>query len=457
MSRNLRIEQFGKETQMSTQQPRAAQVNMPLPGPRSRDLFERWAKVEAQCTGYQAKVVWDQARGVVVQDVDGNSFIDWTSGVLVTNVGHCHPDLVRAVQSAAARLLNNYECLNEPRVEAAERLISVLPPHLDKCFFLSTGSETTEAATRIMKRKTGKFEIVSFYGGFHGRTYAAASAGGLAGPKKGYGPMLPGAIRVPFPYCYRCPFKAKPETCGMLCLDYLDDAVRANSTGSLAGVLVEAYQGAAGFIFAPQGWLKRLEDWARAHELLLALDEVQSSFGRTGKFFAMEWEGLTPDLVCIGKGIGSGVPAAALAARGDVIGVLGAGEMSSTMGGNPVACAAVVAVVNIMNREKLADNAARMGAIMKSRLLEMAERCPYVGDVRGMGLVMGVELVKDKGTREPAPGLTRNLIDIAAQNGLLIGSVGIFGNVIRVAPPLVIAEAEVHESLDIFERSLAML
>jgi 4-aminobutyrate aminotransferase-like enzyme len=353
--------------------------------------------------------------------------------------------------------MNNYECLNEPRVEAGEKLVSVLPKHLDKCFFLSTGSEAIEGAIRIMKRKTGKFEIISFYGAFHGRTYAALSAGGLAGPKKGYGPAIPGSIRVPFPYCYRCPFKADPETCDMLCLDYVDDAVRANSTGSLAGVLAESYLGAAGFIFPPQGWFKRLEEWLRSRGLLFTLDEVQSSFGRTGKFFAMEWEGLTPDLVCIGKGIGSGAPVSAIAARGDVISVLGPGEMSSTMGGNPVSSAAVSAVVDIMKRERLEENALRIGQLMKSRLLEMKERGPLIGDVRGMGLVMGVELVKDKATKEPAPDLTRKLIDLAAQNGLLVGSVGIFSNVIRVAPPLVITEAEAHESLDIFEKALSLL
>jgi 4-aminobutyrate aminotransferase/(S)-3-amino-2-methylpropionate transaminase len=413
--------------------------------------------VEAQCTGYQAKVAWDHAKGVMVTDVDGNRFIDWTSGVLVTNVGHCHPDLVEAAQAATAKLLNNYECLHESRVVAAEKLVSVLPAHLDKCFFLSTGSEATEGAIRIMKRKSGKFEIISFYGGFHGRTQAAASAGGLAGPKKGYGPTTPGAIRVPFPYCYRCPFKAKPETCGMLCLDFLEDAVRANSTGSLAGVIVEPYQGAAGFLFPPEGWLKRLEEWLRARNLIFTLDEVQSSYGRTGKFWAMEWEGLKPDLVTIGKGIGSGVPASAIAARGEVIGALGAGEMSSTMGGNPVACAAVAAVVDIMKREKLEENALRMGKVMMARLLEMKERSPYIGDVRGMGLVMGVELVRDKATKEPAADLTRKLIDRAAAHGLLIGSVGVFGNVIRVAPPLVINEAEAHESLDLFEKALGEL
>lgn len=442
---------------MSTPTTKVTSVKGDLPGPRSKALFERWARVEAQCAGYQASVVWDHAQGVVVTDVDGNTFIDWTSGVLVTNVGHCHPDLVSAVQKASAKLLNNYECLHEWRVIAAEKLISVLPDHLDKCFFLSTGSETTEGAIRIMKRKTGKFEIVSFHGGFHGRTFGAAAAGGMTGPKKGYGPTLPGAIRIPFPNCYRCPFHARQETCGMMCLEFLDDSVRANSTGSLAGLIVEPYQGAAGFLFPPEGFLPKLEAWVREQGILFTLDEVQSSYGRTGKFFALEWEQLTPDLVTIGKGIGSGVPASAIAARGDVIGVLGKGEMSSTMGGNPVASAAVAEVVDIMKRERLEVNALRIGQVMKARLQAIQERCPYIGDVRGIGLVMGVELVRDKVTKEPAPDLTKKLIDLSAQQGLLIGSVGVFGNVIRVAPPLCITEAEAHESLDLFEKALGLL
>ena len=442
---------------MSATETKKACVKMPLPGPRSRELFARWEQAEAQCAGYQAPVVWEQGRGMVVTDVDGNTFLDWTSGVLVTNVGHCHPTLVRAMQEASAKLLNNYECLNEPRVRAAEDLNSVTPAHLDKCFFLSTGSEAVEGALRIMKRKSGKFEIVSFYGGFHGRTAASAAVGGLSGPKKGYGPTIPGAIRVPYPYCYRCPFKANPASCGMLCLDFVDDSVRANSTGSLGGVIVEPYQGAAGFIFPPEGWLTRLEAWMRAKGLLFTLDEVQSSYGRTGQFFALEWEGLTPDILCIGKGIGSGAPVSAVAARGEVIGVLGHGEMSSTLGGNPVSSAAVSAVIEIMKKEKLVENARRMGAVLHARLLEMQERCPYIGDVRGKGLIYGVELVKDKQTKEPAPDLMRKLIDLAAQHGLLLGSVGIFGNVVRVAPPLIIDEAEAHESLDLFEAALSEL
>jgi 4-aminobutyrate aminotransferase / (S)-3-amino-2-methylpropionate transaminase / 5-aminovalerate transaminase len=442
---------------MSSQSKKIAHVQGSLPGPRSRALFERWARVEAQGSGYQAKVAWDHASGVVVTDVDGNTFLDWTSGVLVTNSGHCHPELVKAIQAQAAKLLNNYECLHEPRVEAAEKLISVLPPHLNRCSFVTTGSEATETAMRLMKRKSGKFELISFYGGFHGRTYAALSAGGLSGPKRGFGPTAPGSIRVPFPYCYRCPFRAKRETCDLLCLEYLNDAVRANSTGSLAGLIVEAYQGSAGFIFAPEGWFQRLEKWVRERQLLFTLDEVQSSYGRTGKFFAMEWEKLTPDIVCIGKGIGGGVPVAAVAAREEVISALGHGELGSTMGGNPVACAAVSTVVDIMRREKLEENALRMGTIMKARLEQMKEKYACVGDVRGRGLVMGVELVKDKQSKEPAPDLTKKLIDVAAGLGLLVGSVGIFGNVIRVEPPLVIDQAEVHESLDIFDEALSRL
>ena len=435
-----------------------ANVKMPLPGPRSKELIQRWLKVEADTTGYQAPVVWDEGRGCVVTDVDGNKYLDWTSGVLVANVGHCHPHLVKAAQDAAAKLLNNYECPSEYRVVAAERLVAALPKHMDKCFFLTTGSETVEAAIRIMKRKTGNFEIIGFTGGFHGRTYAAASIGGLAGPKRRYGPPMPGVIRAPFPYFYRCPFGSKTEEeCADKHLEALDAVVRANSCGSLAGIMIETYQGAAGFIFPPRGYLKRLEEWARQKSILFTVDEVQSSYGRTGSQWGHTQEGLEPDLMCIGKGIGCGVPVAAIAGRGDVFACLAKGEMSSTVGGNPLSSAAVIAILEIMDKERLSENARKMGPVIMERLKQTQEKCKYLGDVRGRGLVMGIELVKDKKTKEPAPELIHQVIDRCAQNGLLIGSVGIFGNVIRVAPPLVITEAEAHESCDIMEKVLLSL
>jgi len=433
-------------------------VKGPLPGPKGRKLLERWHQFEADVVGYQAPVVWDTGRGCVVTDVDGNTYIDWTSGVLVTNIGHCHPHLVAETQKATARLLNNYECANEYRILAAERLVRALPPHLDRCFFLSTGSETIEAALRLMKRKTGKFEIVSFDGGFHGRTIAAASAGGLPGPKRQYGPTLPGTIRVPYPNPYRDPYGWCDDGPDFKrYFDHLEAMILTNSTGSLAGALVEPYEGAAGFIFPPRGWLAALERWVRGQGMLYTLDEVQSSYGRTGRMWALQHEGLTPDIITIGKGIGSGVAVSALAAPKEVFDCLQKGEMSSTLGGNPVASAAVIAVLDIMEKEKLVDHAARVGPYMKAKLQAVAERCRYLGDVRGMGLVMGLEFVRDKKTKEPAPQLIRPVIDGCANHGLLVGSVGMYGNVIRVAPPLVITEAQIDESVAILDQVLGGL
>ena len=437
--------------------PPIAHVSSPLPGPKGAALLAEWHQYEANCVGYQAPVVWDHAFGCVVTDVDGNVFLDWTSGVLVTNVGHCHPHLVEAVRIQAGRLLNNYECPTPERIRAARMMVETTPPNLDRTFFMSTGSEVTEAAMRVAKRYTGNFEIISFTGGFHGRTYAAAGAGGLAGPKKQYGPTMPGVIKTLYPYCYRCPLGRNCESCSMECFDLTESLVQASSTGSLAGLIIEPYQGAAGFIFPPAGYLKRLEAWAREKGIIFILDEVQSSYGRTGKMYAAEWEDLRPQLMCIGKGIGSGSPVSALMAEAEIIGALGPGEMSSTSGGNPVSSAAVIAVLEIIRQEDLVGNSLRMGELMKSRLLEIQEKCAYLGDVRGQGLIMGLELVHDKQTKEPAPDLVRRVIDESAQHGLLVGSVGIYGNVIRVAPPLVITEAEAHESLDLMEDVLMHL
>ena len=428
-----------------------------LPGPESRRLMEIGRQYEAQCQGYQAPVVWDTAKGVVVTDVDGNRYIDWTSGVLVTNVGHCHPKLVRAIQEAAEKLLNCYEFPTAPRVTLAKRMVEISPLHLDRAFFLTTGSETTEAAMRVAKRYSGKYEILSFYGGFHGRTAEARSAGGLGAVKKGYGPTMPGYIYAPYPYCYRCPFKSSPDQCGFLCLDYLDTVVHCLSTGALAGLIIEPYQGSAGFVFPPEGYLKRLESWARSQGLVFILDEVQASFGRTGRFFAMEWEDLKPDLVCVGKGIGSGMPISALLATSEVMSAVGPGDLGSTLGGNPFACSGALAVLEIMQEEKLVENAAKIGAIIKQGLLDIKERSRYLGDVRGRGMAMGLEFVKDKDTKEPAPDITLRVINDSAQQGVLVGKVGMYGNVIRVAPPLVMNEDEAYESLEIMEKVILAL
>ena len=429
-----------------------------IPGPKSKELINEWHTYEPNVVGYQAQIVWKSGRGCVVHDVDGNSFLDWTSGVLVTNVGHCHPHLVSAVNKASQDLLNNYECANTYRIEAAKRLVSALPKHLDKCFFLSTGSEAIEGSLRLMKRRTGKFEIISFEGGFHGRTPGAAAAGGMAGPKRNYGPTVPGIIRAIYPNPYRDEMGLCDDSSGFKkYFRYLDQVISANSTGSLAGVIVEPYQGAGGFVFPPKGWLKRLFEWAKGNGLLFTLDEVQSSYGRTGRMWAMEHEDIKPDIVVLGKGIGSGVPVSAVCSSTDVFSCLKQGEMSSTYGGNPVANAAVIAVLEIFEKENLVAHSAQMGEYIKRGLKQIADNCRYIGDVRGLGLVMGIEFVKDKQTKDPAPELIRPVIDRCAENGLIVGSVGMYGNVIRVAPPLVITEQQADESLAVMEKVVLSL
>lgn len=435
-----------------------ANVKGPIPGEGSAKLLKEWHEYEANKTGYQAQVAIDHGEGAMLYDVDGNAFIDWTSGVLVTNAGHCHPKLVSAVQEASAKMLNVYEYCNPYRVQAAKDLMSIAPKHLDRCFFLSTGSEATDSAVRIMKRATGKYEIISFFGGFHGRTLSTASFGGLAKTKKHFGPLMTGQLRIPFPYCYRCPFKSCPEKCGMMCLEFANDIVRANSGDEIAGFIGEPYLGTAGFVMPPKGYWEKLEKWLREMGALFTLDEVQSSYGRTGTMWAMEQENITPDIVTVGKGIGSGVSVSALLMRKDVVDkALGEGELGSTYGGNPLSCAAVSAVVDIFKEEKILDNVKKISAILAERMPKLAEASKYVGDVRGRGMIWGIELVEDRETKEPAPAKMKKLINLCAEHGLLIGSVGMYGNVVRVGPPLVINEEQINESLDIMETCLKLL
>ncbi len=429
-----------------------ANIKTPIPGPNSQKYKALSEKYESHCLGYQAPIVWDHARGVTVWDVDGNSFIDWTSGVLVTNVGHSHPKLAKAIGEQAARLLNCYDFPTVERVTLAERMVKLSPENLDNAFFATVGSEAVDSAVRVAKRHTGNFEMISFFGGFHGRTMGTMSLAGKMATKKKFGPIMPGMIYVPFPDQYRNPFGSDSADVAGQCLEFMDNAVNAQSTGSLAGLIIEPYQGAAGFIFPPDGFLKSLEEWCRARGIVFILDEVQSSFGRTGKFLALEWENLRPNMVSIGKGIGSGMPISCLLAESQIMKSLDVGDMSSTWGGNPLCCAASHAILDIFEEEKLVENALALGEHMKTRLTAMKDKCAYLGDVRGRGLVMGLDIVKDKKTKERYPEMTRNIINKCCENGLIIGAVS--GNVIRVAPPLVITKEEADESLDIMEKVL---
>lgn len=432
-----------------------ANVKTPIPGPNTQKYKALSETYESHCLGVQAPIVWDHAKGVTVWDVDGNSFIDWTSGVLVTNVGHSHPKLADAVARQANRLLNCYDSPTVERITLAERMVKLAPDNLDNAFFATVGSEAVDSAVRVAKRFTGNYEIISFYGGFHGRTMGTMSLAGKMSTKKKFGPIVPGVINVPFPDPYRPPFGDGTTDLVGMCIDFMEKSVNAMSTGSLAGLIVEPYQGAAGFIFPPDGFLTEVQKWCRDHGIVFILDEVQASFGRTGKFLALEWEGLRPNMVTIGKGIGSGMPISCLLAESHIMKSLEPGDMSSTWGGNPICCAASHAILDIFEEEGLVENARKIGEHMKARLTAMKDTCRYLGDVRGRGLVMGLDIVKDKMTKERDPKTTRRIIDECCKNGLIIGAVS--GNVIRVAPPLVITMDEANESLDIMEKVLKNL
>lgn len=433
-------------------------IKTELPGPAARKFIEMSQKYEPHSMSDQVPAVWQRAEGAVVEDVDGNAFIDFTSGVLVTNVGHCHPKHVAAVQEQAAELMNSYDFVNPWRAQLAKKLVDITAPNLDKAFILSTGAEAVESAIKVARRYTGRYEIIAFHGAFHGRTYMAMSVGGKQGVKKHFGPMVPGVLHAPFCYCYRCAFEQAYPECDFTCLRYLDQVLDTASTGSVAALITETYQGAAGSIIPPGDYMQRLKRWCEERDILFILDEVQSSFGRTGRMFAYEHWGIQPNLLCLGKGIGSGLPVSALVGESRILDVLEPGSMSSTNGGNPLCSRAALAAIEIIEEERLADKADKLGKLMLDRLNEMKGRYEMIGDVRGMGLAVGMEIVKDKKSKSPDAEMTRRITQEAYKRGLiLIAPIGFHGNVIRIAPPLVIPPELVLKGLDIIESAIRSL
>ena len=435
--------------------------NYDLPGLKSRENIETMARYEPRYRPGAATVVWAEAHGATITDVDGNEFIDWTSGVLAANIGHSHPHWVKAVQDQVAKVTMPYAYPTEPRAQAAKMLVEAMPDcarHLDTCFLLSTGSEATEAAMRVAKRVTGKHEVISFWGGFHGRTWGAMSMAGVQGTKHRWGPLMPGTLYAPYPYTYRCPFGTdSDQACVDKCLEWLDKLMRYESIGDLAAVIVEPYQGGAGFIIPPPGFLKRLQEWTHEQGALFIADEIQASFGRTGKMWCIEHDELAPDFLCIGKGIANGIPTAALMANHEIFDKLHKGEMSSTTGANPVSAAATMAVLEVFEQEDLLGNCNRVGGYMLEELRKLQDKHEVLGDVRGFGMVIGLEFVKSKATKEPAPDLTGEVTERMARKGVVCGKVGIHGNVIRVAPPLCITMEQAEESIKCLDEVLSEL
>ena len=430
----------------------------PVPGPRARAVIERDFRTVSPSYTRCYPLVAARGEGAIVEDVDGNRFLDFNAGIAVVATGHCHPRVVQAVQQQAARLIHmsGTDFYYEELVALAEKLGEIAPGDAPRrVSFCNSGAEAVEGAIKLARYATGRDKLIAFYGGFHGRTMGALSlTARKAVQREGFGPLLPGVVHAPYPYCYRCPFGQKSEDCVTACIEFIENTLfkTVAPPDEVAAIVVEPIQGEGGYIVPPAKFFHELHRLARKHGILLIADEVQSGMGRTGKMWASDHFDFVPDILAVAKGIASGMPLGATIARADLM-TWPPGAHASTFGGNPVCCAAALETIAVLEEELLA-NAARMGAYMMDRLQTWPARFANVGDVRGLGLMIGIELVRDRETREKAPELRERVLDMAFQRGLLVLGAG--ENNIRLCPPLVITRDQCDFALNTLEECLTL-
>ncbi|HEY5913120.1 MAG TPA: aspartate aminotransferase family protein [Verrucomicrobiae bacterium] len=451
---------MGKEFSIVSQpvprvETRFRRIVTPLPHPDSVPTLEKLRQFEPQSMRGQPPLVWDRAEDVFVYDKYGNKWLDWTSGVLVTNCGHGAPEVCQAIlDQVNSGLLHNYVFPSEERAALAEKLVKLAPPGLEKVFLLTTGSEATECAIKlarshgIRRGRAKKIGIVGAERGFHGRTLGAQQAGGIPGQKSWIVNEDPAIVQVPFPDGY--------WTTDTRFDVFLETLARKNlPPHNVAGVLFETYQG-VGPDFAPVEYIRNLAAWCQQHDALLIFDEVQAGFGRTGKFWAFEHYGVIPDVICCGKGISSSLPLSAVIGRAAIMDQFPPGSMTSTHTGNPVCCAAALANLRKLVEEDLAANAARMGVILDAGLRAIQGRhADVVGHYSCRGLVAGLQMIKP-GTKEPNHDLAHRIIERCFHKGLLFfAPVGAWGQTVKIAPPLTITEEAIREGLTVLEEAIA--
>jgi len=429
----------------------------PLPGPRARAIIERDARVVSPSYTRGYPLVAERAEGAIVQDVDGNRFLDFNAGIAVVAAGHCHPRVVAAIQKQAARLIHmsGTDFYYEEMVTLAEKLAELAPggPVPRRVSFGNSGAEAIEGCIKLARWSTGRDKIIAFFGSFHGRTMGALSlTARKAVQRGGFGPLVPGVVHAPYPDCYRCPFGRREETCAVECVGHIEDTLLKTIAPAreTAAIVVEPVQGEGGYIVPPKKFFDELTRVARQNGILLVVDEVQSGMGRTGKMWASEHFDLAPDILAVAKGIASGMPLGATVARADLM-TWPPGAHASTFGGNPVSCAAALATIALLEGGLVA-NAARMGAHLLDRLRDWPARFPCVGQVRGLGLMIGIEMVRDQGTRERAPELRDRIVNLAFQRGLLVLGAG--ENSIRLCPPLVVNREQCDSAIETLEECL---
>jgi len=430
-----------------------------VPGPRSKAIFDREAEAMApglQSIALYSQIVVDRASGCTITDVDGNEYLDFIAGIAVGSLGHCHPHYVKRLTEQLERITFG-SFTTETRARFLELVSGLLPEGITHIQMFSGGAEAVEAAFRLAKSVTKKFEFVGFWGGYHGKT--AGVIGLLGGGYRNHqGPFQPGMHLSPYANCYRCPWKLEHPSCGLACAEHLRNVIKNDTQDEVAAIILEPMQGTAGNVIPPDDFIHAVREIADEFGALLIADEILTGFGRTGTMWASEQFGLKPDVMTIGKGIGGGFPLSAVASSFERMSAKPFGEpsgSSSSYGGNPLAAAAGLAAVEAILDEKLVENSARVGALMLDALKELQNKYRFIGDVRGRGLMIGVELVADRATKVPLDRtITRALFHEALERGLVTMS---YSHVIRINPPLVITEDEAMRGIDILDQSFGAI
>lgn len=422
-----------------------------IPGPRSREILERKERVVADPLSIYIPVVIDRGRGATLTDVDGNTFIDFTGGVGCLNVGHSHPRVVEAAQEQLERFSHTDFTIvpYETYVRLAERLCELAPISDARAAFFNAGTEAVENAVKFARSHTGRPAVIGFEGGFHGRTLLSLSLTSKTHPyKAGLGPFAPEVYRVPFPNDYRGPdWKTA--------LAALERAlVTQVAAETVAAIVIEPVQGEGGFVVAPREFMDGVRKICDEHGIVMVVDEVQTGFGRTGKLFAIEHYGIEPDLITVAKSIAMGLPLSGVIGKAEIMNAPGDSAIGGTYVGNPVAQAAAHAVLDVIEEEDLCARATVLGDTMRERMEGWKERFPQIGDVRGLGAMLAIELVRDLGTQEPDADTATAIVEEAARNGLLLLKSGIYSNCIRVLAPLTLTDAELDEALGVWEQAL---
>ncbi|MBI2835041.1 MAG: acetyl ornithine aminotransferase family protein [Acidobacteria bacterium] len=434
----------------------APDIKTPLPGPKARAIIARDAASVSPSYTRGYPLVIARGEGAVVEDVDGNRFIDCAAGIAVVSTGHSHPEVVQAIVDQAHKYLHisGTDFYYELQVMLAEEMGRIAP--IDgpaRSFFGNSGTEAIEASVKLARHYTGRQYLIAFFGAFHGRTMGSlALTASKVLQRRAFGPLVPGVYHAPYADCYRCPVGLKPDTCGAECLDFIDEQIFGHlvSPDEVAAIVVEPIQGEGGYVVPPNHFLQKLRELATRHGIVLIADEVQSGMGRSGRMFACEHSGIKPDIVAVAKGIASGMPLGVSTARRDVMS-WPPGTHASTFGGNPVCCAAAMATIRLL-KERLIANAEEVGAHVLDGLRGMTDQHPLIGDVRGRGLMIGVELVRDRETKERATGERDRVVDAMFRRGVLVLGAG--KNTVRLSPPLVLSKQQADIVLQVLDAAL---